>query len=130
MTDKPYSTDLKDTEWELIKPCLNARKGGMVERDALRRIVDGCFYVLRGGIPWRMMPHDLPPWENVYYHLRKWRRGTWEWINQVLRERHRVAQGVIAHPGRPLGKHCSGWFFRGGPVRRFQVPDPSHRAFK
>ena len=70
-----------------------------IQEDALRRIVDGCFYVLRGGVPWRMMPHDLPPWEDVYYHLRTWRRkGTWERINQVLRERHRVAKGRKPHP--------------------------------
>jgi hypothetical protein len=38
--------------------------------------------------------------------------------------------GVIAHPGRPLGNHCSGCFFRGGSVKRFQVLDLGHRAFK
>jgi transposase len=38
-------------------------------------------------------------WEDVYYHLRKWRRkGTWERINQVLRERHRVARGRKPQP--------------------------------
>src|SRR4051812_33372082 len=83
---------------ELIKPLLE-RQQGRHGQYTLRRIVDGCFYVLRGGIPWRMMPHDLPPWEDVYYHLRKWRRkGTWEQINQVLRERHRVAQGRKPQP--------------------------------
>jgi putative transposase len=39
------------------------------------------------------------PWEDVYYHLRTWRRkGTWERINQVLRERHRVAKGRKPQP--------------------------------
>ena len=66
---------------------------------SLRRIIDGCFDVLRGGIPWRMMPHDLPPWEDVYYHLRTWRRkGIWEQINQGLRERHRAAKGCKPQP--------------------------------
>jgi len=37
---------------------------------------------------------------------------------------------VIAHPGKPLGNHYSGWFFRGGSVRGFQVLDPGHRAFQ
>jgi transposase len=60
----------------------------------VRARTQGIFYVLLGGISWRMMPQDLPPWEDVYYHLRTWRRkGTWERINQVLRERHRVAKG-------------------------------------
>ena len=46
----------------------------------------------------------------------------------IAAERFKIE--VIAHPGRPLGNHCSGWFFRGGSVRRFQVLDPGHRAFK
>jgi transposase len=100
MTDKSYPTDLKDTEWDLIEPLLGRKHGrGGQQIYPLRRIVDACFYVLRGGIPWRMMPHDLPPWEDVYYHLRQWRRkGTWERINQVLRERHRVTQGRKPQP--------------------------------
>jgi putative transposase len=95
MTDNPYPTDLTDQEWDLIKPLLERPQGRHGQQQySLRRIVDGCFYVLRGGITWRMMPHDLPPWDDVYYHLRTWRRkGTWERINQVLRERHRVARG-------------------------------------
>jgi putative transposase len=26
--------------------------------------------VLRGGIAWRAMPHDLPPWQSVYHDFR------------------------------------------------------------
>jgi putative transposase len=108
MTDKPYSTDLKDKEWELIKPLLERKQGRHGQQlYTLRRIVDGCFYVLRGGIPWRMMPHDLPPWEDVYYHLRKWRRkGTWERINPVLRERRPRAQASTNRGGdrQPVGQ--------------------------
>ena len=100
MADKSYPTDLKDEEWQLIRPLLVRNRGrrGQRKHDP-RRIVDGCFYVLRGGIPWRMMPHDLPDWDDVYYHFRKWRKdGTWERINQVLRERDRVAQGRKPQP--------------------------------
>ena len=100
MADKSYPTDLKDVEWQLIRPLLVRNRGrrGQRKHDP-RRIVDGCFYVLRGGIPWRMMPHDLPDWDDVYYHFRKWRKdGTWERINQVLRDRDRVAQGRKPQP--------------------------------
>src|ERR687897_218911 len=63
-------------------------------RYEFRRILDGCFYVLRGGISWRMMPHDLPPWRVVYDHFSNWSRtGKWERINQVLRERDRTRRG-------------------------------------
>src|SRR3954451_21061910 len=50
-------------------------------------------------IAWRMMPHDLPPWKEVYYYLDKWRKnGKWERINQVLREQYRTASGRKSQP--------------------------------
>ena len=100
MADKPYPTDQSDEEWALIEPFLVRNRGrrGQRKHDP-RRIVDGCFYVLRGGIPWRMMPHDLPDWDDVYSHLRQWRKdGTWERINRVLREHHRAALGRKRQP--------------------------------
>ncbi len=95
MTSKPYPTDLTDEEWQLISSMfVTSEHRGASRRHELRRILDGCFYVLRGGISWRMMPHDLPPWRVVYDHFSKWRRtGKWERINQVLRERYRTKHG-------------------------------------
>ena len=55
--------------------------------------------MLRGGIPWRLLPHDLPKWKTVYDYFWKWRRsGLWEEINRRLRERLRVASGRNAQP--------------------------------
>jgi transposase len=28
----------------------------------MREIVNGIFYVMRAGCPWRLLPNDLPPW--------------------------------------------------------------------
>ena len=51
MADKPYPTDLTDQQWELIRPLLEHNHGQRGQQHySLRRIVDGCFYVLRGGI--------------------------------------------------------------------------------
>ena len=51
MADKSYPTDLKDEEWKLLEPLLVRNRGRRGKRKHdLRRIVDGCFYVLRGGI--------------------------------------------------------------------------------
>jgi putative transposase len=95
MTSKPYPTDLTDAEWQLISGMfVTSERRGANRRYELRRILDSCFYVLRGGISWRMMPHDLPPWRVVYDHFSTWRRtGKWERINQVLRERDRTKRG-------------------------------------
>jgi putative transposase len=95
MTSEPYPTDLTDAEWQLISSMfVTSEHRGANRRYELRRILDGCFYVLRGGISWRMMPHDLPPWRVVYDHFSTWRRtGKWERINQVLREHYRTRRG-------------------------------------
>ena len=59
----------------------------------MREVLNAIFYVLRGGISWRVLPHDLPPWKTVYQYFRVWRmEGVWEEINEVLRERERVRQ--------------------------------------
>ena len=31
-----------------------------------REIMNAIFYVLRGGIAWRLPPNDFPPWQTVY----------------------------------------------------------------
>jgi putative transposase len=52
--------------------------------------VDAILYVLRGGIQWRMMPKDFPPWKTVYDHFSKWnKRGTWEKCLDQLTAYHR-----------------------------------------
>ena len=63
------------------------------------RSLTGIFYVIRGGVPWRMLPHDLPPWGTVHYYYRRWRLdGTWEKILKVLRARLRHADGRKKSP--------------------------------
>ena len=96
----PYPSDLTDDEWEVIAPLFSkSEKRGKKPVYDLRRVLNGCFYVLRGGIAWRMMPHDLPPWRVVYDHFSDWRRtGKWERINAVLRERYRVSKGRNPQP--------------------------------
>ena len=65
----------------------------------LREVVNGILYVLRGGIPWRMMPHDLPPWGTVWWYFRKWRKdGTWERVLEALRPMVRESEGRDATP--------------------------------
>jgi len=62
-------------------------------------LVDAMLYVLRGGIAWRALPHEFPPWQSVYHYFRAWRRdGTWERLNDAVRERERVRQGRAAQP--------------------------------
>jgi hypothetical protein len=41
----------------------------------MREIVNGIFYVMRAGCPWRLLPSDLPPWSTIYRWFAKFRDG-------------------------------------------------------
>ncbi len=101
MERKRYPTDLTDAQWERLRPLLerDPSKGGRPRTYALREIVNALLYVLRGGISWRAIPHDLPPWESVYDHYRRWKReGTLERVHDALRQELRLASGREATP--------------------------------
>jgi len=54
----------------------------------MREIVNGIFYVMRSGCPWRLLPNDFPPWGTIYRWFAAWRDdGCFERINHALRER-------------------------------------------
>ncbi len=89
MERKPYSTDLTDAQWEILAPLLpEAKPGGRPRSVELREVVNAILYLLRSGCPWRMLPHDLPPWQTSYKCFRNWTRdGTWERLHEALRPR-------------------------------------------
>ena len=95
-----YPTDLTEAEWAILAPLIPpALPGGRPRRQNRRAIINAILYVLRGGIPWRLLPHDLPKWKTVYDDFWKWRRaGLWEEINRTLRERVRTVAGRPAQP--------------------------------
>jgi len=96
-----YPTDLNDTQWALIAPLLPPRQStrGRPRTWTLRDIVDAILYIVRGGCSWRMMPHDLPPWQTVYGYYWQWRNtGLWEKINTILVQKVRMSQGRKAQP--------------------------------
>ena len=74
MARRTYSNDLTDAEWNVLQTFLPPEaRCGRPRTWSLREILDGIFYVLRGGIAWRAMPHDLPPWQTVDHDHRVWR---------------------------------------------------------
>ncbi len=59
-----------------------------------REIVNGLLYVVRSGIPRRMMPHDLPNWSTVYEYFQQWRdNGVLDQSMESLRPNARRAAG-------------------------------------
>ena len=99
-----YETDLTDGEWAIIEPHMPPRsKRGRPPSWTFREILDAIFYVLRGGIPWRLMPTDLPPWPTVYGRFAAWRdNGLFETINHALVMTDRVRVGREASPSAAI----------------------------
>ena len=91
-----YQSDLTDDEWRVIAPHVPpAKTTGRPRSWPMREIVNAIFYVLRGGIAWRLLPSDFPPWSTVYRWFAAWRdAGVFERINHalVMAERERVGR--------------------------------------
>jgi transposase len=100
MDRKPYPSDVSDDEWAFVAPYLTLMSENAPQRVyPLREIFNGLRYIARGGIPWRMLPNDLPPWEMVYQQTQRWlKAGVFEALVQDLRELLRVAAGKQAQP--------------------------------
>ena len=99
-----YPTDLTDAQWKLVRPLIPKPKpGGRPQSVDRREILNAIFYLVRGGIQWRMLPHDFPPWGTVHYYYRQWRRdGTWEAIQNALRTKVRHKAGRHKSPGAAI----------------------------
>ena len=101
MNRQAYPTDLNDTQWALIAPLLPKRGStrGRPRTWTDRDIVDAILYIVRGGCGWRLMPHDLPPWQTAYGYYWQWRNNSlWEQINTVLVQKVRMQQGREPQP--------------------------------
>jgi putative transposase len=97
---KRYPSDLTRTQWERLRPLLpDAKPGGRPRSGDLREVLDGIFYITRGGCSWRMMPVDLPPWSTCSDYFYKWRDdGTWSRVNDSLRTQVRHRDGRRKSP--------------------------------
>jgi len=90
-----YPSDLTDAQFALLEPLIPpAKPGGCPRSVNIHDIVDAILYVNRTGCQWRALPRDYGPWSTVYDYFRKWRLdGTWQKINDALRERVRKQSG-------------------------------------
>jgi transposase len=80
-------SDLTDAEWQVLEPVMPAAKPrGRPHKWGWRKLLDAMFYLLRGGLPWRMLPPGLfPPMSTVQRWFYAWRdNGLWRSINHAL----------------------------------------------
>ena len=67
---------LTDEQWEVVDPLVprSTARTGRPSRDR-RLMLDGIFWTLATGAPWRDIPERFGPWQTVYDHYSKWRRS-------------------------------------------------------
>ena len=102
--------DLSEAEWRLIEPLL-PDKPRRVARVDDRRVINGIFYVLRTGSPWRDLPERYGPYTTVYNRYNRWAKaGVWLKMFEALAARspqsmHLIDSSIIrAHQHAAGGK--------------------------
>jgi len=95
--------DLTDHEWSIIEHLLPKRGRGPKRRDD-RVILNGIFYILRTGAPWRDLPERYGPPTTVYNRYVRWgERGVWKGIFDALAEESK--DGLIFIDGSIVKAH-------------------------
>ena len=102
--------DLSEFEWKIIEPLLPRAGLGKARVDD-RRVVNGIFYVLRTGTPWRDLPERSGPYTTVYNRFNRWaKKGVWLAMFEALAARspqsmHLIDSSIIrAHQHAAGGK--------------------------
>lgn len=91
-----YPTDVSDSQWQVIAPYLNSKRK---RKYSYRALLNAIFYLVKTGCQWRMLPHDYPKWQTVYFYFTRWKRdGTLEQIQQQLVEKSRKKAGRKPEP--------------------------------
>ena len=76
--------DLSEAEWRLIAPLLPNKPRGVARVDD-RRVINGIFFILRTGSPWRDLARRYGPYTTVYNRYNRWAKaGVWLRVFQAL----------------------------------------------
>jgi transposase len=87
--------ELSDYEWSIIRPMLPNKPRGIPRVDD-RRVLNGIFWVLRSGAPWRDLPDGYGPPTTCYNRFVRWQRaGIWDQIMDALAVAHDAAVQMI-----------------------------------
>ncbi len=87
--------ELTDRDRGVIRPMLPNKPRGVPRADD-RRVLNGIFWVLRSGAPWRDLPESYGPYTTCYNRFVRWRQaGVWDKILRALAAVHDAAVQMI-----------------------------------
>ena len=100
--------DLSEAEWRLIEPLLPNKPRGAAPVDD-RRVINGIFYVLRTGSPWRDLPERYGAKTTVYNRYSRWARaGVWLRIFETLAAKSPQSMQLIDSSVIRAHQHAAG----------------------
>ncbi len=87
--------DVTEFEWRTIQPLLPNKPRGVPRVDD-RRVLNGIFWVLRSGAPWRDLPERYGPRTTGYNRFVRWRKaGVWDRLMDAISAAHDGAIQMI-----------------------------------
>ncbi len=100
--------DLTDFEWSVIGPLLPMDRRGPKPKNN-RQILNGIFYILRAGCPWRDLPERYGPYTTVYNRFNRWRKaGIWDKLMDAIVKAHNGEVQMIDISIVRVHQHASG----------------------
>ena len=74
---------MTDEEWAYFEPFLVCGRGRPPRSH--RRVLDGIFWIMRTGAPWRDLPAEFGNWNAVWRQFRRWAdSGIWDLVLEAL----------------------------------------------
>jgi transposase len=74
-----------------------------------RRVINGIFYVLRTGSPWRDLPEHYGPYTTVYNRFNRWARaGVWVRVFEALAAKSPKSMALIDSSIIRAHQHAAG----------------------
>ena len=132
MSNGQQRHDISDEVWNLLEPHLPGQRGqwGGIAQDN-RRFINGVFWILRTGAPWRDLPPFYGKWGTVYQRFRRWRdKGIWEKLLEILADEPDFEWLMIDASHCKVHPHAAGARggnqdmsrTKGGSIPRFTLP--------
>ena len=85
-----YTSDLTDSQWELIKEYFPAGNKSKYDK---REMVNAVLYLVKTGCQWRNLPKDFPNWKAVsMFYYRASKNGIWDKVQQMLVKKVRTSK--------------------------------------